>query len=167
MQGTTPTAPPASPFPRTQPLFLQTPLGNQQWTQETTTEIQKQRCAPRASAPHQLQKLHEPKERQEFWWMVTFTFDARSVSSLWRVSLKPAWSGTKLHQCYPPCVKERKVSLDYNTDQGNSDGLLHKAYPFTIHLYKPRTASSLFITWLHSSSIAGNHYHSMITKNSI
>lgn len=47
------------------------------------------------------------------------------------------------------------------------DGLLHKAYPFTIHLYKPRTASGLFITWLHSSSIAGNHYHSMVTKNNI
>lgn len=88
-------------------------------------------------------------------------------SALWRVSLKLAWNGTKLHHHYPPCIKERNVFLDYNTDQGNSNGLLHKAYPFTIHLYKPRTASTLFITWLHSSSIAGNHYHSMITKNNI
>lgn len=139
-------------------LFLQTLLGNQQWNQETTTEIQKQRCAPRASALHQLQKLHEPKEHQKFWWMVMFTFDARPVSCLWRVSQKLAWNGKNLHHNYPPCVKERKVFFDYNTDQGNSDGLLRKAYPFTIHLYKPRTASSLFITWLHSSSIAGNHY---------
>lgn len=153
-------------------LFLQTPLRIQQWNQPTRREIRKQKRPPQASATTPVTAATRAQGENDWssgdgnfhLWCQTYLLSLKSFSKTclkWNEASSPKLRTTSV------CLRERKVFSDYNTDQGESDGLLHKAYPFTTHLYKPRTASSLFITWLHSSSIAGNHYHSMITKNNI
>lgn len=160
----------ASPFPHTQPLPADTAEDSAMKPGNNNRDLKAKTCSPGFCHHTSHRSYTSPgREQRKFYWMVTFTFDARPISFLWRVTLKPARIGMKLHHQNSELLlfKRKNSFFRLQHRQGKNDGLLHKAYPFTIHLYKPRTASSLFITWLHSSSIAGNHYHSMITKNNI
>lgn len=161
----------AAPSPHTRALPAHT-AQDPAMKRQTTAEIRQQKCAPQAPATIPAAEV-TPAQGENNWnfseWQLSPLMPDLSLSlnSFFKTCWKWNKTSSPKFRTTSVCLKEIEDSSAYNTDQGKSNGLLHKAYPFTIHLYKPRTARSLFITWLHSSSIAGNHYHSMITKNNI
>lgn len=144
----------------------------QQWNQTAATEIWKLKiCSPDSATALFPEAANVQRENNRVFGNFPLRCQTHllCLKSFSTTCLKQNKASSPKFWTTSAWFKKKKKSFFLLTTPSSKkrDELLHKAYPFTIHLYKPRTASSLFITWLHSSSIAGNHYHSMVTKNNI
>lgn len=84
------------------------------------------------------------REWLKFPWMTSFIFDARPISSLWRVSLKPAWNGTKIQNYF--CLFKRKGSffrLQHRPGEKAMDSYIRHALSLYICISQEQQAAYL------------------------